>query len=117
MAVPGRLAQWLERMLHTHEVAGSSPAPPTNPHPERGFASSALPEGPDKACAHLPDAVEAFLLSRRVANCSPHTLGVYERNLRRFVRALGNELAACTALAVQHYLNDLRGRLAAVSLH
>src|SRR5207249_5244455 len=26
----GRLAQWLERMLHTHEVAGSSPAPPTS---------------------------------------------------------------------------------------
>jgi hypothetical protein len=30
MAIPGRLAQWLERMLHTHEVAGSSPAPPTS---------------------------------------------------------------------------------------
>jgi hypothetical protein len=25
-------------LLHAHEVAGSSPAPPTNPHLERGFA-------------------------------------------------------------------------------
>src|SRR4030067_2045292 len=31
MAVSGRLAQWLERMLHTHEVTGSSPVPPTTP--------------------------------------------------------------------------------------
>jgi hypothetical protein len=25
----GRLAQWLERLLHTQEVTGSSPVPPT----------------------------------------------------------------------------------------
>ncbi len=31
-------------MFHTYEVAGSSPAPPTNPNLERGFAFS--PRGP-----------------------------------------------------------------------
>src|SRR3990172_2004765 len=44
MTIPGRLAQWLERMLHTHEVAGSSPAPPTtgNADRERSFACSSF---------------------------------------------------------------------------
>ena len=27
----GRLAQWLERLLHTQEVRGSTPRPPTRP--------------------------------------------------------------------------------------
>src|SRR5713226_6502377 len=67
----------LSNRIHTHEVAGSSPAPPTNPHLERGFPFSTSAEPPLKACAPLADAVEAFLLSRRVANCSRHTIGVY----------------------------------------
>lgn len=33
MAVLGRLAQRLERMLHTHEVTGSNPVPPTTVGP------------------------------------------------------------------------------------
>jgi site-specific recombinase XerD len=61
--------------------------------------------------------VEAFLLGRRVANCSPHTVGVYARNLARFVRAVGAGLQARAGLAVQRYLNDLRTQMAPVSLH
>jgi site-specific recombinase XerD len=80
-------------------------------------AISPVPEPGDKACAHLPDAVEAFLLSRRVANCSSHTLGVYTRNLRRFGEAVGGRFEDCTPLAVQHYLVTLREGLKPVSVH
>src|SRR5713101_2727870 len=104
-------------MLHTHEVAGSSSAPPTNPHLERGFVFSTPAEPPLKACALLAGAVEAFLLSRRVANCSPHTIGVYARNLGRFAQTAGTELAACTSLDVQRYLSGLSQRLKPVSTH
>lgn len=34
----------------------------------------------------LQDAVEAFMLSRRVANCSTATMRIYEANLRRFAQ-------------------------------
>jgi len=61
--------------------------------------------------------VEAFLLSRRVANCSPHTIGVYARNLGRFAQTAGTELAACTSLDVQRYLSGLSQRLKPVSTH
>jgi len=61
--------------------------------------------------------VEAFLLSRRVANCSRHTLDVYARNLCRFARAVGTELGTCTSLAVQRYLSGLSQRLKPVSTH
>ena len=104
-------------MLHTHEVAGSSPAPPTKPVLTSLSAISPVPEPDDKACAHLSDAVEAFLLSRRVANCSQHTLGLYARNLRRFTEAVGGRLEACTPLAVQRYLTSLREGLKPVSVH
>ena len=104
-------------MLHTHEVAGSSPAPPTIPVLTRFSAISPVAEPAGKACAHLPDAVEAFLLSRRVANCSQHTLGVYARNLRRFTETVSGRLEACTPLAVQRYLTSLREGLKPVSVH
>src|SRR5258708_7215538 len=104
-------------MLHTHDVAGSSPAPPTNPHLERGFAFSAPSEPPSKACALPQNAVEAFLLSRRIANCSRHTIAVYERNLGRFAQAAGTDLAACTSLDVQRYLGGLSQRLKPISTH
>src|SRR5712692_7076762 len=79
----------LSDRIHTHEVAGSSPAPPTSPHLERGFAFSTPSKTPSKACALLADAVEVVLLSRLVANCSPHTIGVYARNLGRFAQVAG----------------------------
>jgi hypothetical protein len=50
---------------------------------------------------------EAFLVSRRVVNCSRHTIGVYATNLGRFARTAGAELAACTSLDVQRCRNLL----------
>ncbi len=57
------------------------------------------------------------MLSRRVANCSVHTLGIYTRNLGRFVDAKGDAWASVTALAVQHYLTGLREVLKPISVH
>ncbi len=65
----------------------------------------------------LQDAIEAFLLSRRVRNCSARTLGIYEGNLRRFAGAAGPDLTACTPLMVSRYLTDLRVRMKPVSVH
>jgi site-specific recombinase XerD len=104
-------------MLHTHEAAGSSPAPPTSPHLERTFAFSPPSKSPSKACALPQNAVEAFLLSRRVANCSHHTIAVYERNLGKFVRTLSTDLGVCTSLDVQRYLSGLSQRLKPISTH
>ncbi len=93
--------------IHTHEVAGSSPAPPTNPHLERVFEFSTPSKSPSKACALPINAVEGFLLSRRIANCSRHTIAVYARNLGRFAQTVGTELGASTSLDVQRYLSGL----------
>ncbi len=95
------------------EVAGSSPAPPTSPHLARVFSTSRRSEDAPKGCVHLPDAVEAFLLSRRVGNVSPHTLSKYTRNLTRFmVNTPGAQtLERVTPLAVQKYLASLRPTL------
>ncbi len=61
--------------------------------------------------------MEAFLLSRRVANCSRHTIAVYERNLGQFAQTVGTDLAACTSLDVQRYLSGLSQRLKPISTH
>ncbi len=67
-------------MLHTHEAAGLSPAPPTSPHVER-FSNFQPPQKASRKHVLSPiNAVKAFLLSRRVANCSRHTLAVRARN-------------------------------------
>ena len=54
----------------------------------------------------LAGAVDAFLLSRRVANCSARTLDIYRTNLDRFQRSAGG----IDALSVQRYLNGLKER-------
>jgi Phage integrase, N-terminal SAM-like domain len=65
----------------------------------------------------LQDAVEAFLLSRRVANCSAATIRIYEANLSRFARAAGptNPLVNVGPLAIQHYLVNLRETMRPIS--
>ncbi len=65
----------------------------------------------------LDAAIDAFLLSRRVSNCSACSLDIYGRNLRRFAAAVGGELAACTPLLAQRYLTDLREHMKAISVH
>ncbi len=69
------------------------------------------------AAVSLPDAIEGFLLSRRVGNCSARTVALYATNLGRFAAAVGGELAVCSPLAVQRYLTGLRERMRAVTVH
>ena len=90
------------------------PFPAPTPHPERGFAIHPLPNPPE-AGAHPPqrltEAVEQFLLSRRVMNCSVRTVETYQRNLGRFVdwvQVIGAPYVlspdTLTPLIVQRYL-------------
>ena len=82
----------------------------------------ALRESPQKADAHpetaFQRALEAFLLSRRVANCSPRSIEGATWVLSRFARTLGiRTLADVTFLSVQHYLAGLRETMKPVSVH
>ncbi len=65
----------------------------------------------------VEDAVEAFLLSRRVASCSAATLRIYEANLGRFARVVGlpTPLADVGTLAIQHYLVGLHETMKPIS--
>jgi len=76
------------------------------------------PEPAQKAGAHLAGAIEAFLLSRRVGNCSSRTLEIYAANLGRFQRTIGvSTLEEIKPLAAQHYLTGLRERMKPVNAH
>jgi integrase/recombinase XerC len=88
----------------------------------RVSADLAPPAGAEKAGAHpgqsFRAAVEAFLLSRRVGNCSSRTLEVYEANLTRFERTLAIQtLEDAGSLAIQRYLTSLHDRMKPVSVH
>jgi len=65
----------------------------------------------------VQDTVDAFMLSRRVANCSAATLSIYEANLSRFARVVGRAtlLADVGPLAIQHYLIRLRETVRPIS--
>ncbi len=65
----------------------------------------------------LSEAIEAFLLSRTVSGCTARTVQLYREVLTPFAFALGPELSACTPLAVQTYLTDLRARVNATTTH
>jgi len=73
--------------------------------------------GVASAGTSLRDAIDAFLLSRRVSNCTPATLRIYEANLPRFARAVGSDtrLADVDTLAIQRYLVTLRETMRAIS--
>ncbi len=96
-------------------------APAGWPHHRRpvSTAPGELPaEAP--AVAHglsLGDAIDAFLLNRRVGNCTARTLDTYDANLHRFARASADDVAACTPLAVQQYLTRLRERMKPITVH
>ncbi len=61
--------------------------------------------------------VEAFLLSRRVANCSKSTIEIYDRNLHRFARTIGVDVASVTRTDVELYLAGLGRCMKPVSVH
>ncbi len=92
------------------------------PKQDKGFSDFAPPEGPEKADAHPPTAfqaaLESFLLSRRVGNCSPRTVDGYAGTLQRFAQTLGVcDLRDVTSLGVQRYLTGLRETMKPVSVH
>jgi site-specific recombinase XerD len=66
--------------------------------------------------AHLLNAIEAFLLSRRVGNCTARTLGFYRENLVRFAQ-FGAATLRCDQLVVQRYLTRLRDHMQAITAH
>jgi integrase/recombinase XerC len=111
-----------EHLLCTQGVRGSNPLVSTNPITTRVLALSPPSEGSSKAGAHpstrLESAIEAFLLSRRVANCSGRTLEAYAANLARFRRSVAlDNTEEATPLAVQSYLSGLRDQIKPVSAH
>jgi len=65
----------------------------------------------------LTEALDKFLLNRRVRGCTACTMSLYQCNLQRFASAMGDDLTACTPPAVQQYLMDLRARMKLVSCH
>src|SRR5579875_879224 len=74
---------------------------------------------PDAACesdAHLQEAIEAFLLSRQVGNCTARTVGFYRDCLARFARFPGAALR-CGDLVIQRYLTHLHASMRPVSAH
>jgi site-specific recombinase XerD len=106
------------RLLWEQKVVGSSPTAPTKP--DFSGVSGDIPRPPAgrKADALLGEAIEAFLLSRRVGNCSAQTLDIYAANLERFRRSAGDtSVAEISALAVQRYLIGLRTSMKPVSVH
>ncbi len=77
-----------------------------------------MTKGQTKAGAHLAGAIEGFLLSRRVGNCSSRTFEVYAANLRRFQRATGLlTLEAASSLAIPTLPRRATGRLKPISIH
>ena len=66
----------------------------------------------------LADAAEAFLLSRRVGNCTERTLETYKRNLDPFLKAVGSgSLSDVTMLGLQRYFTDLLNRMKPITVH
>ena len=79
-------------------------------------------EGPEKAGDHPQNGfqavLEAFLLSRRVGNCSLRTIGGYTEALHRFARTLGHhDLDDVTSLDIQRYLTGLSETMKPASVH
>ncbi len=87
--------------------------------PIRLSAVSRSPNLGEKTHAQpLGDAVEAFLLSRRVANCSAETVKTYEKNLKRFSLPRDEAtLASVVSLDVQRHLTGLRDVMKPITAH
>ncbi len=87
---------------------------------DQRFSSSFPVDNQDEAAcqsdAHLLNAVEAFLLSRQVGNCTARTLGFYRDNLQRFAHFPGAALR-CDQLLIQRYLTHLRDHMQPVTAH
>ena len=92
------------------------------PNKINDFLDSAPPDGPQKADAHpetaFQAALEAFLLSRHVNNCSPRSVEGYAGTLKRFATTLGiQDLGGVTSLGIQRYLTCLSQTMKPLSVH
>ena len=103
----GPVAQWIEQGTPKPLVGGSIPSGPASPHLSRGFAISPLAKPGEKAPAHpLREAVEGFLLTKRVAGCTEATLRCYSWWLGRLLA----EAPIPTPLAVRSFFARLQER-------
>lgn len=83
---------------------GSSPSGRAIPFPARISAADLVPKPVEEANAHpLHQAVENFLLTKRVAGCTAATLATYRWWLTRFVKAT----AEVTPLTVRAFFAGL----------
>ena len=69
----GRLAQWLERLLHTQEAGGSTPPPPTIHILSKGLDSGPIP-GHALPEVGAGEALDGFKLGMRAINAAFDTL-------------------------------------------
>ncbi len=107
MSPAGPVAQWTEQGTPKPLVGGSIPSGPATSHPARGFALSPSPKPDKKAPAHpLQKAVEAFLLTKRVAGCAETTLQSYAWWLERLL----SDIREAAPLAVQEFFARLQER-------
>ena len=88
-------------------VGGSIPSGPANASPARVSAVSPSPNPGEKAYAHpLRDAVEVFLLTKRVGGCTETTLHAYRGWLERVLASVPN----VTSLGVRGFFVSLQER-------
>lgn len=71
----------------------------------------------DRAVASLADAIDAFLLSRQVANCTARTIKLYREVLMPFEKGMGPTISDSTPLGVQRYFAALRSRVNGTTAH
>lgn len=107
-----RLTRRLETPMRTSLpswLCGFDSRSPLQPASSAGVSHHRPPKGvPESWCsppATLDAVIEAFLLSRDVANCSTRTVGLYAPNLQRFLAAVGPlSLPDVGPLVIQRYL-------------
>jgi len=93
------------------QVGGSTPSGPAKPYAASVSVDATLSETAEKAHAHpLGEAVEAFLLTKRVAGCTAETLRCYDGWLRRFTAGVpeATALAVCTFFVGLQHLSASR---------
>ena len=111
VAGPSRapVAQWIERWPAEPKVWGSSPHGRANSIRTRVSAIETTQERAEKANAHpLHEAIEAFLLTKRVGGCTAATLTTYRWWLERFAAAVPD----VTPVAVRSFFAGLQHRSA-----
>src|SRR5438128_1268410 len=82
-----------------------------DPLPERSAGATR------NGATSLANGIDAFLLSRQVANCTARTIELYREVLTPLQKAIGPSLSDCATLATQKYLATLRLHVNGTTLH